>query len=205
MFIDNKYTRWYYSIIRNSRNNTDTYVERHHIIPKAIGGTNDFFNISILTPKQHFICHWLLTKMVEEKNRNKMLYAFWSMTRKNSNHQRTITSAQYDVARKQVSKVRKGKSYEQIYGVEKSKQIKQKISKVHKGLIKPNCIENLKNRALTTYYWQITHPCGKIEIIENMSQFCRQHNLSPGNMTSGKSKGYVAVKLKRARNQKYTP
>lgn len=40
--------------------------ERHHIIPKSIGGTNDTSNIAILTYREHFIAHWLLTKFQKE-------------------------------------------------------------------------------------------------------------------------------------------
>lgn len=39
------------------------YVERHHIIPKCIGGLNDNNNIAILTAREHFIAHLLLTKI----------------------------------------------------------------------------------------------------------------------------------------------
>lgn len=36
------------------------YSEHHHIIPKCMGGTDDKSNIVSLTPREHFIAHWLL-------------------------------------------------------------------------------------------------------------------------------------------------
>ena len=76
MYLDNKYTKWYYSIIKSAKANPfDGYTEKHHIIPKCLGGTDEVDNLVVLSARQHFICHWLLTKMVEGKARYKMVYA----------------------------------------------------------------------------------------------------------------------------------
>ena len=60
------YLKIYNSIIDNSKNhnrkkNKITYYESHHIIPKCHGGSNLKHNIVLLTAKEHFICHKLLT------------------------------------------------------------------------------------------------------------------------------------------------
>lgn len=39
------------------------YVEKHHIIPRCLGGTNDATNIAVLTPEEHFLAHQLLVKI----------------------------------------------------------------------------------------------------------------------------------------------
>jgi 5-methylcytosine-specific restriction endonuclease McrA len=58
LFIDNKYTNWYNSIIDSARNRIlEGYSENHHIIPKSLGGSNDKSNIVALTAREHFICH----------------------------------------------------------------------------------------------------------------------------------------------------
>jgi hypothetical protein len=202
MFLFNKYTKWYFAIINKPRTNVEV-AENHHIIPKSLGGSNRKENIVCLTPKEHFVCHWLLTKMTFGENRKKMCYAFWSMTRSNKKMNRSYSSLEYSVARRCFVGSRKGKSYEEIFGEEKAQELRESRSKTHKGLPKPYAIKNLENRPLTTYHWQVTHPCGKVEIIENMSEFCRSHNLSPGNMSGGKSKGYTCKKLEKARTQKY--
>lgn len=38
----------------------NTYTEKHHIIPKYLGGTNDEKNLIILTYRQHILAHLLL-------------------------------------------------------------------------------------------------------------------------------------------------
>lgn len=39
------------------------YVEKHHILPKCIGGSNDKTNIVSLTPEEHYVAHQLLVKI----------------------------------------------------------------------------------------------------------------------------------------------
>lgn len=76
MFNDSKYTAWYRSIIANAQNrNLEGYVERHHIVPRSLGGDDDLDNIVALTPKEHFVCHLLLVRMTEGRDQIKMKYA----------------------------------------------------------------------------------------------------------------------------------
>jgi hypothetical protein len=53
--------------------NVDFYVEIHHVIPKCIGGNNEKNNLVGLTPKEHFIAHYLLTKIYDN---DKIIIAF---------------------------------------------------------------------------------------------------------------------------------
>lgn len=79
LFIDNKYTKWYYQIIESST--ASGYIEKHHIIPKSLGGSDDSSNIAPLSAREHFICHMLLPKMVKSKqHKHKMIRAIWAMT-----------------------------------------------------------------------------------------------------------------------------
>ena len=41
----------------------DNYYERHHIIPKALGGNDHPDNLVYLTARLHLLAHWLLMKM----------------------------------------------------------------------------------------------------------------------------------------------
>jgi hypothetical protein len=78
IFIDNKYTKCYYRIILRAQfrtDLTDTYIEKHHIIPKSLGGSNRKDNLVKLTAREHFICHRLLPKMTFGSYKKKMLYA----------------------------------------------------------------------------------------------------------------------------------
>lgn len=81
MYLQNKYTLIYYRIIDRARfRKIKGYIEKHHIIPKSLGGSNNKSNIVSLTAKEHFICHMLLTKMVEQQYRQKMIHAWWAMS-----------------------------------------------------------------------------------------------------------------------------
>lgn len=77
------YRKIYEDIIRRAkeRPKPNCYTERHHIVPKSLGGSNEKSNIAILTAREHFLCHWLLIKMFAKgtMERNKMLLAFFFM------------------------------------------------------------------------------------------------------------------------------
>ncbi|MCS7317742.1 MAG: HNH endonuclease, partial [Candidatus Dojkabacteria bacterium] len=77
------YERIYHSIINYRKANPipkDQYKELHHILPRSLGGKNNKDNLVYLTPKEHFICHLLLTKMFnEQEKREKMIKAFFAM------------------------------------------------------------------------------------------------------------------------------
>src|SRR5574343_673790 len=116
IFIDNKYTRWYYSIVENAhkRNhksrsqakNALGYVERHRIIPGCLGGKYTPDNAVYLTAKEHFICHLLLPKMVENAAiKNKLQFAIWSMISFNSERRHKISSVRYEQIRTHCSKL----------------------------------------------------------------------------------------------------
>lgn len=92
IFIDNKYTSTYYRIIERSKNrNIFGYTEKHHIIPKSLGGTNSKTNIVVLTAREHYLCHLLLTKMTTGKNRIRMIHAAVAFTSwASKRHERTI-------------------------------------------------------------------------------------------------------------------
>lgn len=106
MFIENKYTIWYYKIISAARGRTvNGYIERHHIIPKSMGGDNSSTNLVKLTAREHFICHRLLTKMVTGIQKRKMLQAVWCFTRSSNNQSRhIINSRTYGIIREELSK-----------------------------------------------------------------------------------------------------
>lgn len=73
MFLSNKYTTWYNSLINRAQTRTLTgYTETHHIIPKSLGGQDIKENLVVLTAREHFICHLLLTKMVDGPYKYKM-------------------------------------------------------------------------------------------------------------------------------------
>lgn len=168
MFLNNKYTKWYANIIANIRlqnrirykkNHVNyIYLENHHIIPKALGGTDNLNNLILLTPKEHFICHWLLTKMcINTFYKQKMLNAFSGMF--SWKDKRNLTSKQYQIIKencksrirtsesrakqsqtnlsKNIISSRKGKTLKEFYGDDvKSLEVGRKISESLKGKTK---------------------------------------------------------------------
>lgn len=77
MFINNKYKSWYDSIIQKAKvKNLSGYKEKHHILPRCLGGKDIKKNLVKLTAREHFIVHMLLCKFTLGQARIKMLYAF---------------------------------------------------------------------------------------------------------------------------------
>lgn len=107
MYLHNKYTTWYNSIISRAIARSldkSIYFEKHHIIPRCLGGTNDKDNIVKLTAKEHFICHLLLVRMVSDKElKAKLSYAVWQITKRY-----TVSSNMYSQLRIQLSTNTKG-------------------------------------------------------------------------------------------------
>jgi hypothetical protein len=112
IYLPNKYTRWYYCIINTAlrRGMSITgYTENHHIIPESFyinrsrlgpkgwlaGDPNCKLNIVKLTPEEHFICHWLLIKMVDGLAVAKMERALTYFKVTNQNTNRILTAGQY--------------------------------------------------------------------------------------------------------------
>lgn len=104
MFLDNKYTILYMKLV--STPDTECYVERHHIIPSSLGGTNDASNIISISARKHFLCHYLLIKMikVETPNWYKMIKAFAMMGVISTTQNRYFNSRLYQTHRLNFSK-----------------------------------------------------------------------------------------------------
>lgn len=111
VFKQNKYTKVYYRIIDNARNRIPQgYVEKHHIMPKSLGGSNNPENIAKLTAREHFICHRLLVKMVEGRvAQAKMAYAAWQQSRGATLKNIRITSRTYEALKQQLSSAYAGR------------------------------------------------------------------------------------------------
>ena len=103
----NKYTTWYMAITDRARTRKlEGYTERHHVIPKSLNGTDDKDNLVDLTAREHFICHWLLTKMYTGEAKSKMIYALNGMKRNSKFTQRyetPVTSRVYENLKKEFS------------------------------------------------------------------------------------------------------
>lgn len=128
IFINNKYTSLYYRIIKAaSAREQISYTELHHIIPKSLNGSNTPNNLVLLTAREHFICHWLLIKMVDGENKKKMVFALKMLNASNQKQHRyktKITSRIYDKLKVTYSIM--------LSGVPRSQIVKDKISATKK-------------------------------------------------------------------------
>lgn len=101
------YQKVYNSIITHRRLNPyNGYTERHHIIPRSLGGEDHPVNLVNLTAREHFICHYLLIKINKDNPVffRKMLKAFNMMQVNSLNQNRYTPSRIYDYYRTEFSK-----------------------------------------------------------------------------------------------------
>jgi hypothetical protein len=62
------YQKIYNNIVERGKSRIlEGYTERHHIIPRCMGGTDELSNLVDLTAEEHYVCHQLLVKMYPEE------------------------------------------------------------------------------------------------------------------------------------------
>lgn len=72
------YSKHYSLLIKRGKSRVlKEYSERHHIIPRCMGGSDDEENLVYLTPEEHYVAHQLLIKMYP--NEIKLVYAAMMM------------------------------------------------------------------------------------------------------------------------------
>ena len=102
---------------RSFERELDCYVEKHHVIPKCMGGDNKSRNIAILTPEEHYVAHLLLVKIYPTNYQ--LVYAANMMGSTRSGNKL------YGWLRRKISEAQKGNK--------KSPETKQKMSEAQKG------------------------------------------------------------------------
>jgi hypothetical protein len=157
--LDNKYSRWYFSIIESRKENPPLEGEVHHIIPSSIGGFDYKSNLVKLTYREHFICHLLLTKMTEGAERTKMAYALKFMTAKSSRQNRyQITGRSFETVKKLFAEARRNSVHTPAARAKTSISMqgnKNKLGKIH------SAETNSKISAATKGCTKLTNKSGK--------------------------------------------
>lgn len=194
MYLQNKYSKCYFNIIERAKSRTltkDTYYEKHHILPKSLTGDNSAANLVRLTAREHFICHWLLTKMTTGEVKSKMVYALNGMCRINKNQKRyssAITAKVYERAKKlsslMKSKSMKGKPRPEIKGKPSKRKGRKFPGAAHLGRCRPE-IKGIKRGPQKNPQGpktKVTCPhCGKIGGVNNMKRYHFDMCLLSGN------------------------
>ena len=135
MFCNSKYTTWYNDIIEKAKRQQrkkgeGIYYEKHHIVPKSMGGTNNKNNLVLLTAREHFMCHLLLPKMcIDSDHKRKMVYAYMCISEMGNkfNRHHIYKSKIYEAYKQKYVPLISGENC-YMYGVSKSEEIKKKIS-----------------------------------------------------------------------------
>lgn len=169
IFIGMNYEKHYNNLIETRKNrvlNDGVYYEKHHIVPKSLGGDDSPNNIINLTPREHFIAHWLLWRIHRSQP---MAFAFFAMVNMGRN-QNNISSRIYQEAKesrrpfiikinkkihsnKKLSETQKDKISKTFKGIPKSESHREKISNSLKN--KPKSDEHRLNlsKSLKNYDW----------------------------------------------------
>jgi hypothetical protein len=124
------YKRIYYSIVERARGRVLVeYSEKHHIVPRCLGGTDEEENLVRLTPREHFLCHCLLIRI--HPGNAKLIYAAKMMAnmagKLNRNYK--VSSRLYEDLKILISKA----ASEAMKGKPKSAETKKKLSEANKG------------------------------------------------------------------------
>lgn len=112
--------------------------EKHHILPKCLGGDNNIDNIVKLSPKAHYLAHLMLVKAYP--NNKKLKHALAMMIVNNPYQFRKFTSKMYDKCKQLRS--------EALKGVPRPEWVKQKLrtpKKNKENYCKPKSEEHKKN------------------------------------------------------------
>jgi|AntAceMinimDraft_17_1070374.scaffolds.fasta_scaffold21956_3 hypothetical protein len=132
------YEKVYYQIIEKRIIKPPVgYTEKHHIIPRSLNGTNEDDNIVKLTAREHFICHYLLTKMYRKMSYEwfKMAFAF-NMMCNIQTYNSYSNSKLYELARinfaiaiSKINKIKQKGNKNSQYGKMWISNLEEKISK----------------------------------------------------------------------------
>ena len=128
------YEKIYNQIVIRAKNRIlECYTEKHHIIPRCMGGSDDKENLVDLTAREHFICHRLLVNI--HPDNNKLKFALWAMCNMKSKRQsRYILSSRiYESIKLEVIKI----ISENKKGVKLTEEHKRKTSETLKGRKRP--------------------------------------------------------------------
>jgi len=157
-----KYQRWYDQIIERARQRSiEFYKEQHHVIPRALGGSDDPLNLVDLTYREHFLVHWLLTKLTSGRERMLMIYALHAMTM--SLGGRLVAGWQIDVAKRALKRealIRAKTRYEKRHARLKLKWHEAQAGAVRAAEIAPQLTSGKQRPQLTALSsaWLKGHP-----------------------------------------------
>jgi hypothetical protein len=157
------YEKIYNQLIKRAKNRTiEDYTEKHHIIPRCLGGDDNLENLVNLTAREHFLAHWILCNIYPNDLKIKFAFVMMCNVRNNKQYRYTPSSRSFEHARKCMIEINKelgkrkvGKKYPKLSqskkGYKFSNESKQKMSNSHKNL--PQHLRDKINSAKQNMMW----------------------------------------------------
>lgn len=205
------YLRIYYRIIDNAQVHPVVgYSERHHIIPRCMDGSNDPINLVRLSPRAHFICHWLLTKIFPDTKGLQLAFWFMVQTSQESkvSHYRETKGRLYQRVREQISctisGLRTGMKFSHTHrhnlrlshiGIRPTDEARtnhrramnQPETKIKLRAARIANFEHVEAARLDAICksWKATAPDGTIYTFRNLRAFARERATNPESFQSG--------------------
>jgi hypothetical protein len=191
------YKNIYNNLIERAKNRTlgnNEYVEKHHIIPKCLGGDDSKNNIVKLYPKEHYIVHLLLYRMYP--NHQGLAYSFWMMCNGNRKNKREykVSGRLYEEIRgdfiemvRQREPTFKGKSHSDISKLkisESKKGQKTWLGKKHKDESKLKMSKSAKGKFVSSLTKE------KMSLSKKGIKFSDEHRMKMSESSKGDNNNY---------------
>ena len=171
------YKNIYNRLIAGRRKNTPSgYVEKHHVVPRCMGGGDGDDNIVKLTAKEHYVAHHLLCKIYP--NNPKLWGAFAAMVWWRGDHQkRYIPSRIYHILKTKHSEFmsesqtgNKNSNFGTIWVSDYEKRISKKVHRDTK--LEPNWHPGRVLDWDNHFSQRQCSVCGKKGCMSTQSKFC---------------------------------
>ena len=118
-------------------------VEMHHILPRSLGGSDSLDNLIALTPRQHYVAHWMLWKI----HGGKMAQAFFFMN--NHKDYKRMYSRGYERVRAEAIEMLSGESA-YWHGKKFPKEYRAKLKSARQNFFKNGGMtEEMRNQIAT--------------------------------------------------------
>jgi NUMOD3 motif len=135
------YLSIYNSIMQQARNRTLSHgFERHHVIPKSLGGANNLSNLVQLTLREHFVAHKLLTRIHTGSAQKKMWFAYYRLCNRHQNTNSRLYKQAKLQSKKYLSEIHAGKTISNAH--------KTRLSNLFTGSGNPNYNKKHTDQAL---------------------------------------------------------
>jgi hypothetical protein len=154
------YSRIYRNIIEHRKivPSVSSYKERHHIIPKCMGGTDQDDNLVELSAREHFFVHQLLAKMFPIRPLIGAAYLMSNYNQYGSRRYEWIKTMYSETQRKRMTGTKQSeetrlKRSASLRGKPRTQEVRDKISASKRGVPKTEETRRKMSEAQTGRVW----------------------------------------------------